>query len=170
MSDTDNLYSDGPGRFATARKGGIDAYEMDFINAKIAAGVPLVAIANMCGRAVEEIRAFATRPAERAPFVPPPLPKPKMARGLQNMPKAARMIVADVAERNGMTTDLLLSDHRYRSIAHPRQEAFAALYATRRYSLPLIGAWFGKDHSTILHGIRAHTARAEAASIAQEAA
>jgi chromosomal replication initiator protein len=78
-----------------------------------------------------------------------------------------RQIAEEVAERHGLTfAELLEPTHRWR-VSHARQEAFALCYAHRRprshcdsYSLPEIGRFFGgKDHTTVLHGIRAFAAR-----------
>ena len=61
----------------------------------------------------------------------------------------------------GRTVAELVGESRARSIAWPRQAAFA--YVRERcphLSLPRIGALFGgRDHTTVLHGIRAHAKR-----------
>jgi chromosomal replication initiation ATPase DnaA len=85
----------------------------------------------------------------------------RKGRGLKAMPRAAQLVVMDVAERNALTVEMLLSDRRYRAITHPRQECYALLYATGRYSLPLIASWFGVDHTTVLHGRKAFSKRLE---------
>jgi chromosomal replication initiation ATPase DnaA len=69
-------------------------------------------------------------------------------------------IAASVGARFGVRTDQFKSPERTRRIAHPRQ---VAIYLTRRItgrSYPQIGRWFGgRDHSTMIHAIRAVTAR-----------
>lgn len=78
-------------------------------------------------------------------------------------------ICADVAARYGVTAEALRGVSRVRTLAWPRQHAYAEMYATGRFSLPQIGRFFGwRDHTTILHGVRAHKAR-QAAEM-QEAA
>jgi chromosomal replication initiator protein len=77
----------------------------------------------------------------------------------------AEATVADVARRRGVTVKELRSDERNRRVAHARQEAMYELYATGLYSLPTIGTWFGgRDHTTVLHAVRAHEARLRAES------
>jgi chromosomal replication initiation ATPase DnaA len=74
--------------------------------------------------------------------------------------KEAERIVAEVAERHGLTAADLKGPSRLKHISHPRQEAMAALYITGRYSLPGIGRFLGgRDHTTVLVGIRKHEAR-----------
>ena len=63
-----------------------------------------------------------------------------------------------VASRHGLTPDEVLSQRRTRRIAYGRQELMAELRRLR-YSLPEIGRMLGKDHTTVLHGVRAHERR-----------
>jgi chromosomal replication initiator protein len=77
--------------------------------------------------------------------------------------------MADIATRVAISHGLSLADLRgsqtHRAVAWPRQQAFAEIYATGRYSLPQIGQFFGgRDHTTILHGTRRHAERTEAAA------
>jgi chromosomal replication initiator protein len=70
-------------------------------------------------------------------------------------------IAADVAGKYGISIDALRSRDQTHDIAHPRQEAMYLMHKTGRYSMPQIGRYFGgKDHTTVLHGIRAHAKRA----------
>lgn len=176
MSETDNLYSDGPGRFATARKGGICG-DVDFILAQKAKGTPTQAIAQMVGRSTVDVRqvisaatiAATERPAEpvKAPE-PKPLPDPKRdwrvwSKRSRRMPAGAKAIVQAVGDRRGVSMDELIGEGRSRRVAHVRQEAYDALYRTGRYTLPMIGAYFGgRDHTSVLYGIREHKKRIEA--------
>lgn len=76
-----------------------------------------------------------------------------------------REIVRRVAAARGCSVEEILGLSRERVIAWPRQEAMWHCRRVRRadgshrYSLPQIGAFFGRDHTTVLHGVRAHTAR-----------
>lgn len=72
-----------------------------------------------------------------------------------------RAIIAEVAARHELTLEQLLSDTRKRHISWPRQEAMYEVAKRRTWmSLPDIGRVFGgKDHTTILHGIREHCKR-----------
>jgi chromosomal replication initiator protein len=88
-----------------------------------------------------------------------------------------REICSLVADRYGLTVDDLIGQSRARHIAHPRQEAMYLMYeqrwavsGNRRYSMPQIGRFLGgRDHTTVLHGYRKHTARLLAAAVAKAA-
>ena len=82
------------------------------------------------------------------------------------IPPRAAAILAQVAANWHVSTSDLLGRDRRRFAVRPRQEAWARLYALRTgrtsdatYSLPQIGGWFDRDHTTVLHGIRAHEKR-----------
>lgn len=76
-----------------------------------------------------------------------------------------------VAAKHGVGVDDLRAPNgtpgcREVEIAHPRQEAFWLAWGqrrsdgTRRFTLYAIGKFFGgRDHSTIIEGIRAHSLR-----------
>lgn len=70
-------------------------------------------------------------------------------------------IIADVAAPFGLTVADMVGAGRERRIAWPRQMAMAKVRSAKpAMSQPQIGALFGgRDHTTILHGIRAHNAR-----------
>lgn len=69
-------------------------------------------------------------------------------------------IVAEVAERHGLTRKELCSADRHRPIAHARQEAMWELRRRTKLSLTQIAHRVGvKDHTSVLHGIRVHQAR-----------
>lgn len=73
---------------------------------------------------------------------------------------AISTIAAAVAERHGVSESDLLGTRRWRFCAWPRQEAYWAAHQITGKSLPSIGRGFGgRDHTTILHGIRAVEAR-----------
>lgn len=69
-------------------------------------------------------------------------------------PATMREISEAVAARYGLPIEQLKGPDRKRSVAWARQEAFDAIYATGRYSLPQIGRYFNRDHTTVLHGVR----------------
>lgn len=60
-------------------------------------------------------------------------------------------IVADVARDNGLTLAEIKSDSRFKAVCWPRQTAFAALLDAG-YSSAGVARFFGKDHTTVLHG------------------
>jgi len=65
-----------------------------------------------------------------------------------------------VCEHYGIARAELLSARRDRRLAWPRQEAMALAAARDRLSTTLIGRCFGRDHTTVLHAIRAVADRA----------
>lgn len=75
----------------------------------------------------------------------------------------ARDLISEVAARHGMTA----ADITYRGpgclkqrLSRVRQEAMWEIRQRTALSLPQIGRLFGlKDHTTILHGVRAHEKR-----------
>lgn len=80
-----------------------------------------------------------------------------------------RAIARAVAARHRMTLDEMMSASRVRRLARARQEAMYLMVKAERWSLPRIGMFFGKDHTTILHGARAHERRLEEAKAADRA-
>jgi hypothetical protein len=76
-------------------------------------------------------------------------------------------IIATVARIHGLAPDALKGPERLRSHAWPRQEAMYVMFMQRhpatgqwRWSAAQIGAALGgRDHSTVLWGIRRHCAR-----------
>jgi chromosomal replication initiator protein len=85
-------------------------------------------------------------------------------RPVRVLPRSeADKIVARVAAKHGLTLADLKGPDKTKRVTHPRQQAMAELYATGRYSLPALGRYFGgRDHSTVLHGVKAHWARIQA--------
>lgn len=77
-------------------------------------------------------------------------------------------ITERVAARHGLTVEELKAPTSCTRIAHPRQEAMMEMRAQDRWSLPQIGRFFGLDHTTILHGVRAHARRAAAIADASD--
>lgn len=72
----------------------------------------------------------------------------------------ARSIIADMAMQNGYTVAQMVGPERKRDLAWLRQDAYREVRAKTSLSLPQIGKVFGgRDHTTILHGIRASEAR-----------
>jgi chromosomal replication initiation ATPase DnaA len=81
-------------------------------------------------------------------------------------PVSKASIIAEVARRRGLTAADLTGTGRWRDVARPRQEAMWLMRqvrradGSRRYSLPEIGRALGyRDHTTVLHGVRAHAKR-----------
>lgn len=84
------------------------------------------------------------------------------SRYAQTLPaEQTQQIIAEVAGRYGLDARALTGKRRTREIAFARQSAYAEVQARRPHLvLCQIGQAFGgRDHTTILHGIRAHQAR-----------
>ena len=79
-------------------------------------------------------------------------------------------IARSVAARRRVRFDDMMSRSRYLPFARARQEAMYLMVAEKRWSLPRIGMFFGRDHTTILHGARAHEKRLAADVQPREAA
>lgn len=77
---------------------------------------------------------------------------------IHSLPTRVRAVVVEEAALASVTPERLLSAHADRHTAHAR---FMAWYRIRQmiaadgkpFSLPRIGAWFGKDHTSVRHGI-----------------
>lgn len=71
-----------------------------------------------------------------------------------------REIATSVAAEKGLTLADLMSASKVAPIAHARFKAWKVIYETlddngkRMFSMPQIAAYFRKDHTSILHGIR----------------
>jgi hypothetical protein len=108
---------------------------------------------------IEELRrqidaitaALRGMPAHNEPKLPVPLYRRRMAD-----------IAAAVALANDLTVTELKSADRTARIAWPRQEAMLAMQE-EGFSLPQIGRFFKRDHTTVLHGVRAAKLRMGAA-------
>ncbi len=90
-------------------------------------------------------------------------PEPRLVlslfRGLMELPPPKRFwheIAREVAERHGVPFEDLVGKKYQKGLASIRQEAWALIYAEGRLSYPQIGAKFGRDHTTILAGVRNH--------------
>lgn len=133
--------------------------------------------------------ASRVRVAAPVPSPPPPLqkaiprPRPVVVRIIRpsfprqtifrhwrpSLPPRARLAVLAVAAKYGVSLDVLIAPALKRGdlkLCEVRQEAYHAVREIKgeggepAFSLPLIGTWFGgRDHTTILWGLRAHAAR-----------
>jgi hypothetical protein len=73
-------------------------------------------------------------------------------------------IVGRIAVAYGVTPEEIMGRETRRGISDARQAAYSEVKSLRPWlSLPALGRIFGgRDHTTILHGIRAHAARQSA--------
>ena len=123
-------------------------------------------------------RLFAPRPkvaatpvaAPRLVVVQPP-PPPETARPAYlyaypigpKFPKS-RMSVTEILEevalKHGISVDTILQKSRKQELAHARQEAMYTMALRTNLSYPAMGSFLGgMDHTTVLHGIKAHCNR-----------
>lgn len=65
-----------------------------------------------------------------------------------------RWIVERVGFALAISPTLIMSKRKDRRCVRPRWVAFYLLHESYGYSLPQIGRFFGKDHTTILHGVQ----------------
>lgn len=69
-------------------------------------------------------------------------------------------IAARVAEKHRLTVADLKGQSRRREFAWPRQEAMHECRAATDRSTTAIGRFFGgRDHATVIHGVRRHQER-----------
>lgn len=91
-------------------------------------------------------------------------PKPRYVfslwKGMVRTRPSMRCIAEDIAERYGLSMVELIGNRPHQYVSRPRQEAMAAMHATGKFSTTQIGKFFGRDHSTISHGIKKHRQRA----------
>ena len=162
------------GDFTTSRRSTAQE-DILFILEKARRGVPWPAIAQMVGRPVEDVKAAfrihslarmprRDRPA-KARAAEEPKPRSKNVRP-RPMPKRVVEIAARVAADHGCTLAELAGTRGSDSAQAARQAAYFEVRGLvkengkPRFSYALIGAFFGgRDHTTVLHGVKAHLAR-----------
>lgn len=183
MSDT--AHSARGGEFATSPRARV-AENYDYICAKLSAGVPIQHIARMTGCSMADVQSLASVPPFDA-MERPPAPsrnarapnglkairvradhkeKPRTeqwrvirAARLRPMPTRVRAVVQAIANRRGVLMSDLLGGRALKGLSAARNEVFHTLYLTGQYSMPLIGSYIGgRDHTTVLNGIRNHAA------------
>ena len=71
-----------------------------------------------------------------------------------------RILARIAADKEGVTTDDILGPSGRHKIAHPRQRVMAAARALGM-THPQIGAAVGRDHTTVMFGVRAVARRNE---------
>lgn len=67
-----------------------------------------------------------------------------------------REIAEQVCAKHGVTVADIRGPHRPHKITRARHETFARIRRETSFSLPSIGRWFHKDHTTVLYGARKH--------------
>lgn len=108
------------------------------------------------------------RPNERLPMVRARVePKPPRRRDILHVASAdfvpemtVKQIIAECCQKHGVTMSEMLGLQRFKRIVVARHEAAYRLSKETRLSMPQIGRRLGdRDHTTIIHAIRAHEAR-----------
>ena len=75
--------------------------------------------------------------------------------------KTAKGIIEEVSNQTMIPVRDILGKKRDHPTAHARQLCFYRIQRECNYSLPRIGRLFGRDHTTVLHGIRQEEKRQE---------
>lgn len=71
-----------------------------------------------------------------------------------------RVILSEVCRKHGLTQKQVIGQQRNHNIVLARHEAMYRMAHETRMSLPMIGRRLGgRDHTTVLHGLRQHAAR-----------
>jgi PHD/YefM family antitoxin component YafN of YafNO toxin-antitoxin module len=74
-------------------------------------------------------------------------------------PQKLKKILAEVAQSHGVSINDLLAHRRFHDLVVARQEFCYRAYSETTWSLPRIGGFMGRDHTTILWAIAAHCER-----------
>lgn len=84
----------------------------------------------------------------------------------RGMPDWARSIVDQASVRTSVGIDLIASDSKIHRIVRARDEAIYRIREARpTVSAPLLGKWFGRDHTSVLYSIAAHSERTGAPAL-----
>ena len=100
-------------------------------------------------KAVAEIQKPTTEPAKADAVVETFEPK---------FPSPSSEIIYRVAQKHGVGVGDIRGPSRKPNLVLARQEAAYEIRMKRGLSLPQIGVMLGRDHTTVLHGIKRHTA------------
>lgn len=82
-----------------------------------------------------------------------------------SIPKRRTMkdIVQEVSQRHGVSVEEIMGSSTEQRVVRPRMEAYGIIRAELQHSFTMIGNFFGRDHTTILHGVRRYQAMKGAA-------
>lgn len=143
------------GDFATARRGGLQMEEIQFIADKLLEGVGVQALAKMTGRPVCEVtQVAASLPRGRRQGYKKPKPMVYFPFGTMPAAREIDRITREVAAEYCVTVSDLKGESRLRQYAWPRQAAMWLITQTGNYPSTQIGTHFGgRDHSTVFHAV-----------------
>jgi len=131
------------------------ADDIDKLTKAYHAGVSDLEIASLLDRTVGSIEVKRSRLDLAVPF-----PRRVYRDWIKvGCPKSMADIIADVSKRTGVPVHDIKGPSRFRSIVRARHMFMTEAYETGRFSLPQIGRFLGRDHTTVLHGIRQHKSR-----------
>lgn len=106
----------------------------------------------------QEIEAIAQRVAEilrdQAKINKLAAPPPARVAPASPPPRILRRILSAVADASGVSEIHLLSRRRARGLARPRHIAIYLACERTAFSLPEIGRFFDRDHTSVMHGRR----------------
>ena len=94
------------------------------------------------------------------PTPPPHYPAPQIVIPISG--RKWKRILAEVAIQHGIPPTLILGKQRQRQIMAARHHAMYRMSQETDMSLAEIGRQMGRDHTTVISGIRAHLRRLEA--------
>jgi hypothetical protein len=97
-----------------------------------------------------------------APTPPPQYPAPQIVVPMSG--RKWKRILAEVAIEHGIPPVLILGKQRQRQIMAARHHAIYRMSQETDMSLAEIGRHMGRDHSTVISGIRAHQRRQAASA------
>lgn len=111
-------------------------------------------------RSLSPFNPMRARQLSRTWFVPAPSPYDDGGICVVvRIPTLAKQIVRQVAQKHGVSVKDVYSVRRDRPSVAARHEAMYRLREETTLSLPQIGRLLGgRDHTTVLHGIRKHAA------------
>lgn len=159
--------------------------EADFIIDRLRI-YPVAAVARMAGRSIAMAQSIADISCVRRPArggmgssgpvvkISRPIIRDGRTEGRAQAwrtspPARVSRIMRTIAIRSCLTVADLTGPSKLFHIVAVRQEAMAAICDIGRYSLPLIGSWFGgRDHTTVLAANRRHKSRVAAQIPTQE--
>lgn len=65
-------------------------------------------------------------------------------------------IICEIAREHGVSSESILGRSRYPKDIKARHAAYAAVKERKGISYPAVGRIFGRDHTTIMSGVRKH--------------
>jgi chromosomal replication initiation ATPase DnaA len=116
---------------------------------------------NLFGPTIDALRREITKRDMKINELTARVAELELAR-LAESTNSGRAIANEIAKQHGITFRQMISPRRDIKLARARQHAMWELDRHTNLSLPQIGKLLGdRDHTTILHGIRAHAKRIE---------